>query len=243
MALLVDTSPPTLTPLFQFDGPWPCFPYPWSLISSWRCWPLGESGQAPTHLPIVDLTDDLCRSLARNLTFSRARYRSVILLIVESGVFMSISKLIEFTLFQLAPPDGLHGLNALYIQMDSMPQVMVQYLCSSNQVQIVLIINYRVSVLHLSCWPYRKAWLLQQAITVPPGEPQERHELPLRLVTSFRCNFWWLQRQRQKLNQILAMLTLWGGPFSTRKRSEKWGLPKCGCIFILMAPGLFAHPP
>jgi len=157
-------------------------------MSFWRCWPLGESGQAPTHLPFVNLTDDLCRSLARNLSFSRTRYRSVILLLVESGVFISISKLIEFTLFLLAPLDGLHGLNALYIQMDSMPQVMVQWLCPSHQGQIILIVNYRVSVRHLSCWPYREAWPLRQTITVPPGKPQERHELPLRLVTSFRCN-------------------------------------------------------
>ena len=70
---------------------------------------------------------------------------------------MSISKLIEFTLFLLAPADGLHGLNALYIAMDCMPQIMVWYLCSSHQGQIILIGHHRVSVRHLSCWPYRGA--------------------------------------------------------------------------------------
>jgi len=52
------------------------------------------------------------------------RYRSIILLTVESGVFMAISKIIEFTLFQIAPEDGLNGLNALYIPLECMPQIM-----------------------------------------------------------------------------------------------------------------------
>jgi len=59
------------------------------------------------------------------MSSSRTRYRSALIIIVESGVFMSISKLIEFTLFVLAPVDGLEGLNALYIPMDCMPQIMV----------------------------------------------------------------------------------------------------------------------
>jgi len=40
---------------------------------------------------------------------------------------MAASKAIEFTLFLLAPPDGLNGLNALYIIMDCMPQIMVSF--------------------------------------------------------------------------------------------------------------------
>ncbi|KAF8968800.1 hypothetical protein BDZ97DRAFT_1790714 [Flammula alnicola] len=67
----------------------------------------------------------LSRSLgAMSFGPSQTRYRSVILLILESGMFMSISKMIEFILFQLAPDDGLDGLNALYIPMDCMPQIM-----------------------------------------------------------------------------------------------------------------------
>ena len=63
------------------------------------------------------------------LTFgpSQHKYDYVILLIVESGVVMAASKAIEFTLFLLAPPDGLNGLNALYIIMDCMPQIMVSF--------------------------------------------------------------------------------------------------------------------
>jgi len=51
-------------------------------------------------------------------------YNKIILLIVESGLVMGVSKIIEFVLFQIAPGDGLSGLNALYIVMDSMPQIM-----------------------------------------------------------------------------------------------------------------------
>ncbi|KAF8509049.1 hypothetical protein JB92DRAFT_2814410 [Gautieria morchelliformis] len=55
---------------------------------------------------------------------SQRRYHYVILLIVESGVVMAASKTLEFILFMLAPNDGLDGLNALYIVMDCMPQIM-----------------------------------------------------------------------------------------------------------------------
>lgn len=57
---------------------------------------------------------------------SQVRYNYVILLIIESGVVMTISKTLEFVLFQLAPDDGLNGNNALYIVMDCMPQIMVR---------------------------------------------------------------------------------------------------------------------
>jgi len=55
---------------------------------------------------------------------SKSRYNRVILLILETGVVMTISKTMEFILFMLAPDDGLNGLNALYIVMDAMPQIM-----------------------------------------------------------------------------------------------------------------------
>lgn len=53
-------------------------------------------------------------------------YNKIILLIVESGLVMGVSKIIEFVLFNIAPGDGLSGMNALYIVMDSMPQIMVR---------------------------------------------------------------------------------------------------------------------
>ena len=56
---------------------------------------------------------------------SQIKYRYLILLIIESGVFITVSKTIEFILFKVAPDDGLDGNNALYIIMDCMPQIMV----------------------------------------------------------------------------------------------------------------------
>ena len=52
----------------------------------------------------------------------------VILLIIESGALISAAKLTEFVLFQLAPVDGLDGLNALYIVYEAMPQITVSSL-------------------------------------------------------------------------------------------------------------------
>lgn len=60
------------------------------------------------------------------LVSSKVRYRVIILLIIESGLFITASKLIEFTLFQLAPDDGIGGLNAMYIPFDCMPQITVR---------------------------------------------------------------------------------------------------------------------
>lgn len=53
------------------------------------------------------------------------QYSRVILLIVESGALIAAAKIVEFTLFKLAPVDGLHGLNALYIVYEIMPQITV----------------------------------------------------------------------------------------------------------------------
>jgi len=82
-----------------------------------------------TNILVTGLTAGRIWYIARKMDAksfgpSLLRYRSIILLIVESGVFMAVSKIIEFTLFQLAPDDGLDGLNALYIPMDCMPQIM-----------------------------------------------------------------------------------------------------------------------
>ena len=56
---------------------------------------------------------------------SRMRYRAVVLVILETGGLVTLGKILEFTFFQLAPPNGLHGLNALYVVMEIMPQLMV----------------------------------------------------------------------------------------------------------------------
>lgn len=82
-----------------------------------------------TNLLVTALTAGKIWNLMRNLgdmSFgsSQIKYRYMILLIVESGVVIAISKTIEFILFELSPDDGLDGNNALYIVMDCMPQIM-----------------------------------------------------------------------------------------------------------------------
>jgi len=83
---------------------------------------------------------------------SQIRYRSVILIIVESGVFMAISKTIEFVLFELSPNDGLTGLNAFYIPLDCMPQIMVSLDQKKRSPGCTYEHFVREYVLHLSCW-------------------------------------------------------------------------------------------
>lgn len=56
---------------------------------------------------------------------SQDNYSRAVLLIVESGALIAAAKIIEFTLFKLAPVDGLNGLNALYIVYEVMPQITV----------------------------------------------------------------------------------------------------------------------
>ncbi|KAI0800106.1 hypothetical protein C8Q74DRAFT_1190563 [Fomes fomentarius] len=59
----------------------------------------------------------------KHLGVDGGHYNRVILLIVESGALIAAAKIVEFTLFKLAPVDGLHGLNALYIVYEVMPQI------------------------------------------------------------------------------------------------------------------------
>lgn len=53
---------------------------------------------------------------------SNGRYNRVILLIVESGAIISAVELTEVTLFNVAPDDGIGGLNAIYICTRSRPR-------------------------------------------------------------------------------------------------------------------------
>ncbi|KAA1477765.1 hypothetical protein DENSPDRAFT_622136 [Dentipellis sp. KUC8613] len=52
-----------------------------------------------------------------------AKYRAIMLLIIESGAVIAAAKLTEFTLFRVAPGDGVGGNNALYIIFEMMPQI------------------------------------------------------------------------------------------------------------------------
>ncbi|KAJ3805131.1 hypothetical protein F5876DRAFT_19628, partial [Lentinula aff. lateritia] len=79
-----------------------------------------------TNIIVTILTAGRIWQLTRrsSLGKSNIRYNYVILMIIESGLVMAISKTLEFILFELAPDNGLDGLNALYIVMDCMPQIM-----------------------------------------------------------------------------------------------------------------------
>ena len=54
-----------------------------------------------------------------SFTSSQIKYHYLILLIVESGIFVAAAKTIEFVLFLLSPDNGLEGLNGFmsYIKL------------------------------------------------------------------------------------------------------------------------------
>ncbi|PBK62198.1 hypothetical protein ARMSODRAFT_861235, partial [Armillaria solidipes] len=62
--------------------------------------------------------------MARSTTSkSIKRYRTLLLVIIESGLLVTITKAFEYGLYQYAPGSGLNGLNAMYIPFDCMPQI------------------------------------------------------------------------------------------------------------------------
>ncbi len=52
-------------------------------------------------------------------------YTRVLLLLIESGALVAAAKLTEFVLFELAPDDGISGLNAIDVVYECMPQITV----------------------------------------------------------------------------------------------------------------------
>jgi len=70
-----------------------------------------------------------------------SRTRSALLLLIESGAFVFSIKLLEFILFKLTPDDGIHGLNALYVVFEVIPQVV-----GLMPTLIVFTVNARVSI-------------------------------------------------------------------------------------------------
>ncbi|KAI0088305.1 hypothetical protein BDY19DRAFT_994213 [Irpex rosettiformis] len=53
----------------------------------------------------------------------RSTYSTVLLILIESGMFIAMAKTIEFILYKVAPDDGVHGCNGLYIVFDMIPQI------------------------------------------------------------------------------------------------------------------------
>lgn len=69
----------------------------------------------------------LARGVAQGLGRQmQSTYRTLVLLIIESGLVITVAKIAEFTLFQLSPDDGLGGLNALYIVFEMIPHINVR---------------------------------------------------------------------------------------------------------------------
>ncbi|EIW58358.1 uncharacterized protein TRAVEDRAFT_167848 [Trametes versicolor FP-101664 SS1] len=63
------------------------------------------------------------RRTRKALGVAGGNYTRVLLLIIESGALVAAAKLTEFTLYELAPVNGLDGLNAMYIVYECMPQI------------------------------------------------------------------------------------------------------------------------
>ncbi|KAI0072732.1 hypothetical protein K474DRAFT_1711331 [Panus rudis PR-1116 ss-1] len=84
-----------------------------------------------TNLILTLLTAGRIWVLAHRINFhviagskTTVRYRTLVLVILETGMLVTVGKFLEFLLFNLAPADGIGGNNALYIIMDCMPQLM-----------------------------------------------------------------------------------------------------------------------
>ncbi|KAI0310796.1 hypothetical protein OF83DRAFT_1178188 [Amylostereum chailletii] len=76
------------------------------------------------QVPSPPLTVWIAHSISADLAAPfQSTYRTVLLLLIESGLFISVTKLIEFVLYQKAPGDGLTGFNALYIIFEIIPHI------------------------------------------------------------------------------------------------------------------------
>ncbi|OJT03317.1 hypothetical protein TRAPUB_6095 [Trametes pubescens] len=63
------------------------------------------------------------RRSRKALGVSGGQYTRVLLLLIESGAFVAAAKLTEFILYELAPVDGLEGMNAIEVVFECMPQI------------------------------------------------------------------------------------------------------------------------
>ncbi|KAI0088304.1 hypothetical protein BDY19DRAFT_994212 [Irpex rosettiformis] len=55
--------------------------------------------------------------------YRRSTYSTVLLILIESGLFIAVAKVTEFVLYKIAPDDGMNGCNGLYIIFDMIPQI------------------------------------------------------------------------------------------------------------------------
>ncbi len=92
--------------------------------------------------------------MARSTTSkSIKRYRTLLLVIIESGLIVTITKAFEYGLYQNAPGDGLDGLNAMYIPFDCMPQITVCADITSNLLSDLIssFLGYRPNIDRYRC--------------------------------------------------------------------------------------------
>lgn len=66
------------------------------------------------------------RRSRKALGVSGGQYTRILLLLIESGAFVAAAKLTEFILYELAPVDGLEGMNAIEVVFECMPQITVR---------------------------------------------------------------------------------------------------------------------
>ena len=66
------------------------------------------------------ITRETSRGLGRSLT----RFGPVLVLIIESGLVISVTKIVEFILYVQAPDQPQSGNNAIYIVFESVPQIL-----------------------------------------------------------------------------------------------------------------------
>ncbi|KAK0244717.1 hypothetical protein EDD85DRAFT_898657 [Armillaria nabsnona] len=103
-----------------------------------------------TNIIVTFLTAFRIWWMARSTTSkSIKRYRTLLLVIIESGLIVTIAKAFEYGLYQYAPGDGLNGLNAMYIPFDCMPQI-----TGIVPTLIVIVVNKNLTASHtISTYP------------------------------------------------------------------------------------------
>lgn len=70
----------------------------------------------------------------------QSTYRTLILILIESGAIIAVAKVIEFILYIIVPAGGREGPNGLYVIFDMMPQINV-----STRVDSVILITDMLS--------------------------------------------------------------------------------------------------
>ena len=107
------------------------FDTPNELLSTWELGIIKSvylSNAKGWLLIVYTMTDTYKPPSSTTISPSR-RYRTIVLLIIESGAVIAAAKIVEFVLFKTAPL-ATFGNHTLYIVFDMMPQITVRLLLS-----------------------------------------------------------------------------------------------------------------